>query len=223
MFSLMSPDRQEFVVKVLLPAFTSTMRMLSISVLISTVLGLLLAVLLVVTNRGGLHPNQFIYSVLDFTVNTVRSFPFIILVVAILPLTKMVVGTSIGERAAIVPLVIAATAFIARIIENAMQEVDAQLVEAAKSFGASDAQIIFRVMLVEAMPAILSGVILATVSILGATAMAGAVGAGGLGAVALVYGYQSFNDDIMLITVIVLIVMVYTIQSLGNLLYRKMK
>ena len=109
----------------------ATLRMLVVSVVISTVLGFFLSVLLVVTNKGGLHPNKVIYKILDFFVNTVRSFPFIILLVAILPFTKMLVGTSIGEKAAIVPLVMAATAFIARIIENAMQEVDGQLIEAA--------------------------------------------------------------------------------------------
>jgi D-methionine transport system permease protein len=223
MFDLISPDRQEFMIKILLPAILSTLRMLVISVIISTLLGFFLSVLLIVTNQGGLHPNKIIYKSLDFIVNTVRSFPFIILLVAILPFTKMIVGTSIGEKAAIVPLVIAATAFIARIIENAMQEVDGQLIEAAKSFGASDAQIIFKVMLVEALPAIISGVILAAIAVLGATAMAGAVGAGGLGAVALVYGYQSFNNDIMLITVITLVVMVQVIQSIGTFVYNKMK
>lgn len=223
MFDLISPDRQAFIAKILLPAFFSTLRMLVVSVIISTMLGFFLSVVLVVTNKGGLHPNKWIYKIMDFIVNTFRSFPFIILVVAILPFTKMLVGTSIGEKAAIVPLVVAATAFIARIIENAMQEVDEQLIEAARSFGASDAQIIFKVLLVEAMPAIVSGIILATIAILSATAMAGAVGAGGLGAVALVYGYQSFSKDIMLITVIILIVMVQVIQTVGNFVYQKMK
>jgi D-methionine transport system permease protein len=223
MFDLISPDRQVFMVKILLPAFFSTLRMLIISVIISTLLGFILAILLVVTDQGGLHPNKFIYKILDFIINTVRSFPFIILLVAVLPFTKMLVGTSIGEKGAIVPLVIAATAFISRIMENGLQEVDGQLIEAAKSFGASDIQIIFKVMLVEALPTIISGVILATITVLGASAMAGAVGAGGLGAVALVYGYQSFNNDIMLITVIILMAMVQVIQGLGNFVYRKMK
>ena len=217
MSELITPDRQLFLIKVLLPAFFSTLRMLLISVTISTILGFLLAILLIVTNQGGLRPNKFIYKIADFVINTVRSFPFIILLVAVLPFTKMLVGTSIGEKRCDRPLVIAATAFISRIIEGAIQEVDGQLIEAAKSFGASDVQIIFKVMLVEALPSFISGIILATISVLGATAMAGAVGAGGLGAVALVYGYQSFNDDIMLITVIILIVMVQVIQSTGTL------
>ena len=215
MFDLISPDRQVFTVKILLPAFFSTLRMLIVSIIISTLLGFFLSIVLIVTNQGGLHPNRFIYKIMDLIINTVRSFPFIILLVAVLPFTKMLVGTSIGEKGAIVPLVIAASAFISRIIENAMQEVDGQVIEAANSFGASAPQIIFKVMLVEALPNIISGVILATIAVLGATAMAGAV--------ALVYGYQSFNDDIMLMTVIILIGMVQVIQTIGNFVHNKMK
>jgi D-methionine transport system permease protein len=197
--------------------------MLIISTMISAVLGFLVAVVLVITNRGGIRQNKYIYGVLSFLVNVIRSFPFIILIVFILPFTKMVVGTSIGVKAAIVPLVIAATAFIAKIIENSLQEVDPDLLEAMRSFGISDSQLIFKVMFSEAMPSMISGIILATIAILSSTAMAGAVGAGGIGSVALTYGYQSFNEGVMFLTVFILIALVQIIQSLGNLVYRKMK
>ncbi|MCR6545750.1 methionine ABC transporter permease [Dehalobacterium formicoaceticum] len=197
--------------------------MLIISTLISSVAGFLVAVVLVVTNKGGMLQNKLIYGILSFLVNVIRSFPFIILVVFILPVTKVIVGTSIGVKAAIVPLVVAATAFIAKIIENSLQEVDEDLIEAMKSFGLSDAQVIFNVMFSEALPSIVSGIILATIAILGSTAMAGAVGAGGIGSVALTYGYQSFNKQVMWLTVIILIILVQVIQFIGNLVYRRMK
>lgn len=221
--NLLTDYQQAFWDRILLPAFTATFQMLFVSTTISTVLGLLVAVILVITNQSGLHPNRIVYSIISFIVNVIRSFPFIILIVFILPFTKMIVGTSIGVKAAIVPLVIAATAFISKIIENALQEVDADLLEAMRSFGITDRQLIFKVMFSEAMPAIISGIILATIAILGTTAMAGAVGAGGIGSVALTYGYQSFNTGVMLMTVIILITLVQGIQSFGNLVYRKMK
>lgn len=221
--NLLTDYQQAFWDRILLPAFTATFQMLLVSTVISTILGLLIAVILVITNQSGLHPNRIVYSIVSFIVNVIRSFPFIILIVFILPFTKMIVGTSIGVKAAIVPLVIAATAFISKIIENALQEVDADLLEAMRSFGITDRQLIFKVMFSEAMPAIISGIILATIAILGTTAMAGAVGAGGIGSVALTYGYQSFNTGVMLMTVIILITLVQAIQSFGNFVYRKMK
>lgn len=215
--------QQAFWDRILLPAFKATFEMLITSTIISAVLGFLVAVVLVITNRGGIRQNKYVYGVLSFLVNVIRSFPFIILIVFILPFTKMVVGTSIGVKAAIVPLVIAATAFIAKIIENSLQEVDPDLLEAMRSFGISDRQLIFKVMLSEAMPSMISGIILATIAILSSTAMAGAVGAGGIGSVALTYGYQSFNEGVMFLTVFILIALVQIIQSLGNLVYHKMK
>ena len=140
-----------------------------------------------------------------------------------LPVTKAIVGTAIGVKAAIVPLTVSAAAFIAKLVESALQEVDPELVEAMRSFGLRDRQVVFRVMFSEAMPAIVSGVIIATIAILSATAVAGAVGAGGIGSVALTYGYQSFNYTVMYITVISLIIMVQLIQWIGNAVYRKMK
>ena len=150
-------------------------------------------------------------------------FGFIILIVSIIPLTRLIVGTSIGEAAAIVPLTIAASPFIGRIIQNALKEVDPSLIEAAKSFGASRPLIVFRIMFKESVPAIVSGLILAIINLLGATAMAGAVGAGGLGAVALTYGYQNFNQEVMYTICVILVIMVAFIQYFGEWIYRKLK
>ena len=197
--------------------------MVGISTKLATLIGFILAIVLVVTDEGGLKPNKIINSILGFVVNTLRSFPFIILVVAIIPLTRAIVGKSIGETAALVPLTIGAAPFIARVIEGALKEVDKGLIEAAKSFGASDFQIIFKVMVKEAMPSIISGITLSIISIIGYSAMAGAVGAGGVGAVALTYGYQRFDNAVMIYTVITLIIIVQLLQGAGNLAYRKLK
>lgn len=204
------------------PSIFSTLRMLMATMVFAFILGFALAVALIVTRPDGLKPNKRIYDSLDFIVNMIRSFPIIILIVAISPITRSIVGTTIGEKAAILPLTIAATPFLARILENAFAEVDKQLIEAARSFGASNMQIIFKVMLKEAIPSIVSGTTLATISYLSATTMAGAVGAGGLGAVALNYGYQSFNNTILYTSVILLCILVQLIQGIGNYLYKKL-
>lgn len=204
------------------PAIWATVRMLGFTMIFSVSLGFLLAVALVYYAPSGLRPNKRIYGILDFINNAVRSFPIIILIVAISPITRLVVGTTIGEKAAILPLTIAATPFIARLMANSMLEVDKQLIEAARSFGASDIQIVFRVMVKESLPSLVSGVTLAAITFLAATTMAGAVGAGGLGAVALNYGYQSFNDVILYTSVLILFIMVQSIQGIGNWLYKKL-
>ena len=173
----------------IVPAFFATIKMLIISGLLSTFFGFFLGVLLVVTEKDGLCENVIVNRIFDFLVNTIRSFPFIILLISIIPLTRLIVGTSIGETAAIVPLTVACTPFMARIFQNSFKEVDPALIEAAQSFGASKTQIIFKVMLKESVPSIISGLCLAIINLLGCTAMAGAVGAGGLGATALTYGY----------------------------------
>lgn len=204
------------------PSIFSTLRMLTATILLASICGFFLAVALILTRPDGLKPNKKIYSVLSFSVNMIRSFPIIILIVAISPITRSMVGTTIGEKAAILPLTIAASQFLARIFENAFAEVDKQLIEAARSFGASNTQIIFRVMLKEAVPSLIAGMTLSTISYLSATTMAGAVGAGGLGAVALNYGYQSFNNTVLYTAVIILCVMVQLIQITGNYLYKKL-
>lgn len=188
----------------------------------SVILGFIPAIVLVLTAPDGLKPNKIIYQILDFIVNTFRSFPFIILLILVIPVTRAIVGTSLGSTAAIVPLTISAIPFVARVIESALRSVDPGLIEAAKSFGASDIQIIFRVYFKEAFPSIISGIILTMISIIGYTAMAGSVGGGGLGDVAIRRGYQAYNLKYLFVTSIILIVIVQIIQNIGNYLYKKL-
>lgn len=213
----------DLISKIIVPELSRTLYMVFLTTIFATILGFILAIILIVSSKDGLKPNKYIYGVLDTIVNIVRSFPFIILMVTIIPLTRLIAGTSIGEKAAIVPLTITAAPYIARITEAALKEVDKNLIEVAKAFGASDFQIIFKIMIVEALPSISAGITLATISILGATAVAGTVGAGGLGAIAITYGYQNFDETIMYGTVCVIIILVQIIQSLGSLLYKKLK
>ena len=207
---------------IILKAFNETVFMTFYSTIFSVVLGFILAVILTISAEDGLRPNKIIYKVLDVIINILRSFPFIILMVFIIPLTRAIVGTSIGKEAAIVPLTFAAAPFVARIIESSLREVDKGVIEAAKSFGASDFQIIFKVMLKEAVPSIVSGLTLTIISIIGYSAMAGTVGGGGLGYLAVSYGYQRFQKDVMIVTVIILIIIVQALQMLGNYLYKKL-
>ena len=198
------------ITQVLLPNLISTLIMVIVSSLIATIIGFALAVVLIITNKQGLAPNAKIYRLLDFIVNIIRSFPFIILMVALMPFTRSIVGTTIGTSAAIVPLTFAMTPYVARLFENNLLEINHM-------------QIIFKVMLVEAFPSMISSVTLAIISVLGYTAMAGTVGAGGLGAVAITYGYQNFDNTIMYSTVVLLIVFVQLVQWIGNLCYKKAK
>ena len=207
---------------IILKAFNETVFMTFYSTIFSVILGFILAVILTISAEDGLRPNKIIYKVLDVIINILRSFPFIILMVFIIPLTRAIVGTSIGKEAAIVPLTFAAAPFVARIIESSLREVDKGVIEAAKSFGASDFQIIFKVMLKEAVPSIVSGLTLTIISIIGYSAMAGTVGGGGLGYLAVSYGYQRFQKDVMIVTVIILIIIVKALQMLGNYLYKKL-
>ncbi|MCC3868865.1 methionine ABC transporter permease [Terrisporobacter mayombei] len=223
MLNFLPEGQRSFWEMIMIPALRSTMQILIIATILATILGLLIAVILIVTCKDGIRPNKVIYGIVDFVVNVIRSFPFIILMVFLLPFTKSIVGTSFGVKAALVPITVSATAFIAKLIEGAMKEVDPQLVEAMRSFGISDFHLIFGVMLSEALPAIISGVIIATIAILGSTAMAGTMGAGGIGSVAVTYGYQSFNKKVMFTTTIILIFMVQSIQLIGNCVYKKMK
>jgi len=206
---------------IILPSIWSTLYMLSISMVLAIIIGFGIAILLVLWGPTGLRPRRHGYAVLDFFVNVIRSFPIIILIVAISPLTRMVVGTTIGEKAAILPLTIASAPFMARIIESCLLAVDRQLIEAARSFGASDMQIVIKVMIKEAVPSIIAGITLSTITFLAATTLAGAVGAGGIGAVALNYGYQSFNNSVLYTSVLILLIMVQIIQMVGNHLYKK--
>lgn len=213
----------DFLSKLFPGALGETLYMTLVPTVLATIIGFVMAVILVLTKPNGLSPNKTVNSIVGFIVNLLRSFPFIILMIAMIPLTRIIVGTSIGETAAIVPITIGSAPFIARVIESALNEVDEGLIEAARSFGATKSQIVWKVMVKEAMPSIISGITLSIISILGCTAMAGAVGAGGFGKVAIVYGYQSFDDNVMAYTVVALAILVQIIQSLGNLIYKKLK
>ena len=208
--------------EIIVKALFETLQMVIVSTIFSVILGFIPAIILTITAKDGLRPNKFVYNILDFIVNTLRSFPFVILMVIVIPLTRALVGKSIGTEAAMVPLTIAAAPFVARIIESSLREVDKGVIEAAKSFGASNTQIIFKVMLKEAVPSIVSGITLTIISIVGYSAMAGAIGGGGLGDVAIRYGYQRFQTDMMVVTCIILIIVVQVLQILGNYLYNKL-
>ncbi|MCI6989706.1 MAG: ABC transporter permease [Campylobacter sp.] len=221
--ALLGAKNYKVIVDILLVATWETLYMSITATFFAGILGLILAIVLVLTRSGGLMENRFIYLILDTIVNTLRSFPFIILIIVLFPFVRFVVGTSIGTDAAIVPLTIGTAPFIARLIENALIEVDSGIVEAAKSFGASKMQIIFRVILVEAVPALINVTTLTIIVVIGFSAMAGTLGGGGLGDVAIRYGFQRFRADIMLYTVVILVVMVQIFQMVGNYLYRKAK
>ena len=213
----------EYLPEIILPAIGSTLVMLFFSMVLGFVIGTVVAVVLVTTSPFGLKPNSKIYKTVGFAVNMIRSFPVIILIVAISPVTRALVGTSIGEKAAIVPLTLAAFPVIARYMETSLLEVDRNVILAARSFGASNSQIMFKVLFTEALPSIVSGLTTTTILFLASTTLAGAVGAGGLGAVALTFGYQRFDDVMMYAIVIILFVMVLAIQGIGELIYKKVK
>ncbi|EDS77661.1 methionine ABC transporter permease [Clostridium massiliodielmoense] len=207
--------------EILIPALWETLYMVLISTVLAIVVGFIPAIIMIITYKDGLKPNAAVYKVFDVIVNVLRSFPFIILMIVLIPLTKFIVGKSTGTTAAIVPLTIGCAPFVTRIIESSLKEVDKGVIEAAKSFGASTFQIVFKVMLKEALPSIISGMTLTLISMVGFSAMAGVIGAGGLGAVAMNYGYYAFKNDVLIVTVIVLIVLVQVLQSIGTLIYKK--
>ncbi|MDO5116331.1 MAG: methionine ABC transporter permease [Synergistaceae bacterium] len=204
-------------------ALWETLYMVAVSTFFSGIFGSGVAILMIITGPNGLKPNRAVYGVLDVAVNLLRSFPFIILLIAIIPLTRLIAGTSIGSTASIVPLTIAATPFVARLMEGSLLEVDRGVVEAAKSFGASTRQIIFGVMIKEAMPALVLNWAIVAINLLGYSAMAGVVGGGGLGDLAIKYGYNRFQTDVMIYSVAILIVIVQAIQYAGNYIYEKIR
>ena len=187
----------------------------------SYVFGILMGVILTITRKGGICPHAVVYSCLDVVVNVTRSFPFIILMIAVIPFTRFLVGTTIGNNATIVPLVLAAAPFVARLVESTLLEVDHGVVEAAQSMGATTWQIVSKVLVPEALPSLINGSAVSAITILGYSAMAGAVGGGGLGKLAIMYGYNRYQTDIMIITVVLLIVIVQVFQSIGNWATRK--
>ena len=168
-----------------------------------------------------MRPNKKIYAPLSIIANSIRSFPFVLLIVTLAPITRFILGTMIGEVAAILPLSVGGIPFVARLLENAMLEVDPQLIEMSRSFGLSDGEILIRVILKESTPAIINSITLATINCVGSTAMAGAVGAGGLGAVALSYGFYSFNDVVLYTCVIITLIIVQIVQLIGSVLYHR--
>ncbi|MEX3504607.1 methionine ABC transporter permease [Corynebacterium sp. LK2510] len=198
-----------------------TLYMVGISLFIGALAGIPLALVLVITRPGGLRPRPVIYHIANVVVNIIRSLPFVILMVAIVPLTRLITGTSIGTTAALVPLTIYISPFIARLIEASLLEVGSGILEAAEAMGATMWQTIFWFMLPEARASIILALTTATVGLIGATAMAGTIGGGGVGDLAISYGYQQFDTFAMLATVIILIIVVQAIQSLGNWLARR--
>lgn len=205
-------------IDLLIKATFETFYMVSISTLFTVLLGLPLGIVLVVTSKGHISEQHTIHTALSYVVNMARSLPFIILMIFIIPFTRLIVGTSIGTNAAIVPLVVAAIPFYARIVESALHEVNEGVIEAAISMGADPLTIIFRVLLPEALPSLILGTTITIINILGYSAMAGAVGGGGIGDLAIRYGYHRFNTQIMIATIILLIALVQGIQASGNLI-----
>ena len=211
--------------KLVFEATGETLVMVFFSTLFSLILGLPLGVLLHVTSseeQGGIIPQPIFISVLGRIVSVLRSFPFIILMILLIPLSRLIVGTSIGTKATIVPLSIAAAPFVARIIESALKEVDPGVVQAAKAMGSTNWQIILKVLIPEAMPSLVSGVTLTIINLIGYSAMAGAIGGGGLGDLAIRYGYQRFRPSYMVAAVLVILILVEVIQIIGNRLSAKL-
>lgn len=200
----------------LIPSIWETIYMVSISTIFALLLGFPLGVLLVITEKDGIWEKQLLNSVLSTVVNISRSFPFIILMILVFPVSRIIVGTTIGTTATIVPLAIAAAPFVARIIESSLKEVDKGIVEAVSAMGASTFQVIFKVLIPEAMPSLVLGITLTIINLIGYSAMAGAIGGGGLGDLAIRYGLYRFKTDIMISAVIVIIILVQGVQTIGN-------
>lgn len=199
-----------------------TLYMTILSTVVWYVFGLPLGVMLAVFDKDGLRPNKAVYKVLDVISNIIRSIPFLILLILIIPLTRLIVGQSYGSSATVVPLVVAAIPFIGRMVESSIKEVDAGVVEAARSMGASDLRIIVKVLLLESRTSLITGATIAIGTILGYSAMAGSVGGGGLGDIAIRYGYYRYESQIMIVTVILLVVLVQVFQSIGMIIASKL-
>lgn len=207
-------------------AAQETLYMVFVSLIIGSIIGLILAVILVLTNKDGILRNNYVFAVVNTVVNIIRSVPFIILMVFILPLTKLLIGTRIGTTAALVPLVIFIAPYLTRLFENSLLDVDKGIIEAAQAMGASHFEIVWHFILPEAKASLILSVTTGTIGLIGATAMAGAIGAGGVGGVgdlALTYGYERLNFPLMLFTVVVLVIFVQIIQTVGNHFAFKMR
>lgn len=204
------------VINMLITGIGETLYMSVVSTILGYVLGIPMGIILTLTRKDGLRPNAIIYKILDVIVNIIRSIPFLIGLVLLIPLTKIIVGKSYGSTACIVPLVFAAAPFIARMVESSLNEVDAGVIEAAKSMGASNSIIVLKVLLVEAKISLISGATIAFGTIFGYSAMAGVVGGGGLGDIAIRYGYYRYEADIMIVSVILLVILVQIFQTVGT-------
>ncbi|MBT2601527.1 ABC transporter permease [Bacillus sp. ISL-53] len=204
-------------------AFGDTLYMVAISLIFSGLIGLPLGILLVITRKGHILENKWVFNVLNPIINILRSVPFIILLVALIPFTRMIVGSAIGTNAAIVPLIFYAAPYIARLVENSLLEVDKGIIEAAQAMGATTWQIIYRFLIPEGLSSLILTFTTATIGLVGSTAMAGAVGAGGVGDLALAYGYQRFDTMTMIVTVAALVIIVQLLQSTGNFVSRKVR
>ena len=202
-------------------SIVDTFYMIGISGAISFIFGLILGIILVVTKKGNILENKIIFNVLDKVVNIFRSIPFIILLAAAIPLTRVIVGTAVGTKGALVPLVIGTVPFFTRQIESALSELDNGLIEAAQSMGSSPVEIIFRVYIKESIPNIIRATTITFISLVGLTAMAGSVGGGGLGDLAIRYGYQRFQNDVTFVTIIILLIIVNIIQGIGDFIIKK--
>ena len=205
----------EQIIMMLLEGIKDTLYMTLTSTLIGYVIGLPMGIFLTVTDKDGIHPNTAVYKVLDVIANLIRSVPFLILLIVLIPFTRFLIGRSYGPTATIVPLVIAAAPYIARMVESSLKEVDAGVIEAARSMGASNFTIVTKVMLVEARTSLIVGATISLGTILGYSAMAGTVGGGGLGDIAIRYGYTRWQTDIMVVTVILLVILFQIFQTIG--------
>ncbi|TQO58808.1 methionine ABC transporter permease [Paraclostridium bifermentans] len=210
----------KYLPNIIIPSIIVTLKIMFFSAILSIIFGIFLGIVLVITDSDGLNPNKIINSIINKTIDIIRSFPVLILIVALMPLTRIIVGTTIGANAAIFTITVACTPFAARMTQNSLQTVDKQVIKMAKSFGLKNWQIILKVMIVEALPTLVSNLTILLINMLNVTSIAGAVGAGGLGAVALTYGYQRFDDVIMYFVVAILLIFVAIIQGIGNKLYR---
>ena len=210
------------VVDMILKGIQETLYMTLLSTLMGYVIGLPMGVLLAVSDKDGLKPNRVLYRILDIIANIVRSIPFLILLIVLIHFTRMIVGKSYGSTATVVPLVIAAGPFIARMVESSLKEVDEGVIEAARSMGASNLRIIVKVLLVEARTSLINGATIAVGTILGYSAMAGTIGGGGLGDIAIRYGYHRYQADIMIVTVVLLVILVQIFQMVGTTLANRL-
>lgn len=214
-------DWWNFTKQLVIPATLGTIRLVLLVVVIGYALGFLMGSILYIYSPNGLNPNKKIFRIANFLVNVIRSIPILILIVALFPLTRAIIGTSVGPNAVIIPLALAATAFIGRYLENIFNAVDRQTIEAARSYGANNLDIMRYIVVRESIPGMVSTLTLAIINNIAGSTIAGAVGGGGIGAIAINYGYQSFNNAVLYTAVVILYLMVQAVQTVGNKIYEK--